>query len=1076
MKGQAKPLRGRSPGKRLFAAIVSLCMIVSLLPTTAFAEAGVQDSIVIAGTSGLCEHHTEHTADCGYTEGTAEIPCSHEHDESCGGLTDPDACNHTHDEACGYVPATEGTPCTYVCEICNAQDSGNPEAPSDAQPEECTCETLCTEEEINADCPVCSAEGAELDKVCVGVAPMLPVTALAADTNTVYVGGVALAGSSDSIVYATTNESGEVITEGATADNYNIKWDGSTLTLHDATIQKELYASDLPLSNIAGAAIGVINQSGDAGLTVQLEGNNKIEGVSTGIHVRSSGGNAALNITGNGTLVVNSNYLTIQVTSIGGNAALSIENAKVTATSSYSNVVTVQSGNSENSSASLTVDGGSLTATALSNNVSGIRFVFGSGGSGSGTPNLTVSGNATVRANGSAGGITNNSSTGVQYGTGGKETGGIIWNGTEGTVYGNVTLQEDLEIGEGESLTLDDGANLSAGDHNVIVDGGTLDESLANSLGDRVKYAPTITTASLPDGTVGTPYTAKLEADGTAPITWSVSAGSLPDGLNLNKDTGEISGTPSAEVTSTFTVTANNTYGSDSRELTLKIEEPAFIPVTGLELSKNSLTLQEKGSDILTVTVKPADATNQDVTWESSNTSIATVSADGTVTAISAGTATITVTAKDGSGVSASCTLTVTHGKMVHIPKKDATCTEYGNEEYWICENCGKYFSDANGDTEIAKDSWIISAINHDWNDAVYTWSDDGSTCTATRTCKNDSAHTETSTATVTDAQTKAPTCTEKGETTYTATFEADWAVTQTKVLADIPATGHSYDEPEWSWSEDGKTCTVTFTCKNDAAHKETPKVTVTSKVKTPATCTEKGVTTYTAAVEFNGQTHTDTKDVADIPATGHSYDNGKCTVCGAISSDFKAVITAGANGSWQKGTKDGLPFTSNAAYKHFRKVQVDGKDLDAANYTVKEGSTIVTLKAEYLETLSVGKHTLAIVSDTGTAAAEFTIQAAPATDNTRYYTCQSCGHHDWTATDAGYRCDYCGKVITEQISGYPNVKGVYTAPTASPAPSTAPGSPATGDESNLVLWVVVLAAGSAALAGSFLIQRKKEQ
>lgn len=49
MKGQAKPLHGRSPGKRLFAAIVSLCMIVSLLPTMAFAETGVQDSIVITG-------------------------------------------------------------------------------------------------------------------------------------------------------------------------------------------------------------------------------------------------------------------------------------------------------------------------------------------------------------------------------------------------------------------------------------------------------------------------------------------------------------------------------------------------------------------------------------------------------------------------------------------------------------------------------------------------------------------------------------------------------------------------------------------------------------------------------------------------------------------------------------------------------------------------------------------------------------------------------------------------------------------------------------------------------------------
>ena len=126
----------------------------------AFAEAGAQDSGIVTSASGLCEHHTQHDSACGYTEGTAEIPCSHE-----------------HDEACGYVPATEGTPCTFVCEVCNAQDSGNTEDSSDAQPEECTCETLCTEEEVNADCPVCSAEGAELDKVCIGAAPMLSAAA-----------------------------------------------------------------------------------------------------------------------------------------------------------------------------------------------------------------------------------------------------------------------------------------------------------------------------------------------------------------------------------------------------------------------------------------------------------------------------------------------------------------------------------------------------------------------------------------------------------------------------------------------------------------------------------------------------------------------------------------------------------------------------------------------------------------------------------------------------------------------------------------------------------------------------------
>lgn len=187
----------------------------------------------------------------------------------------------------------------------------------------------------------------------------------------------------------------------------------------------------------------------------------------------------------------------------------------------------------------------------------------------------------------------------------------------------------------------------------------------------------------------------------------------------------------------------------------------------------------------------------------------------------------------------------------------------------------------------------------------------------------------------------------------------------------------HTWGNPVWNWSEDGKTCTVTFTCQNDETHKETPAVTVTSAVKTPATCAETGVTTYTATVEFNGQTYTDTKEVADIPATGHRYENGKCTVCGGIDPSFKAMIIEGANGKWQKGSEGGLPFTSNAAFADFLMVQVDGKDVDASNYTVKEGSTIVTLNASYLETLSAGKHTLAIVSDTGTAETEFAVLAA---------------------------------------------------------------------------------------------------
>lgn len=149
------------------------------------------------------------------------------------------------------------------------------------------------------------------------------------------------------------------------------------------------------------------------------------------------------------------------------------------------------------------------------------------------------------------------------------------------------------------------------------------------------------------------------------------------------------------------------------------------------------------------------------------------------------------------------------------------------------------------------------------------------------------------------------------------------------------------------------------------------------------ATCTEDGNTAYwtcdACGKIFSDENATQEIVLEDtvIKATGHDYKDGKCTVCEAIDPDFKAVIIEGANGQWQKGTEAGLSFTSNAAFADFLKVQVDGKDLDASNYTVKEGSTIVTLKAEYLETLSVGTHTLAIVSETGTATTEFTIKAA---------------------------------------------------------------------------------------------------
>ena len=146
--------------------------------------------------------------------------------------------------------------------------------------------------------------------------------------------------------------------------------------------------------------------------------------------------------------------------------------------------------------------------------------------------------------------------------------------------------------------------------------------------------------------------------------------------------------------------------------------------------------------------------------------------------------------------------------------------------------------------------------------------------------------------------------------------------------------------------------------------------------------------------------------------------------------------IIEGANGTWTQNRDGTLTFRANGDFSKFTGVKIDGTLIDPKNYTAKSGSTIITLKADYLKTLSVGTHKLTVVYTDGECSTNFEVKQA----------------------------------ASEQTKPTERDKSDTTTPTGGKDTT----SPQTGDNSNMLLWVALLFVSGAGVLGTTVYSKKK--
>ena len=340
------------------------------------------------------------------------------------------------------------------------------------------------------------------------------------------------------------------------------------------------------------------------------------------------------------------------------------------------------------------------------------------------------------------------------------------------------------------------------------------------------------------------------------------------------------------------------------------------------------------------------------------------------------------------------------HKKDLHKSRVEATCIRPGNIEYYTCTGCDKLL-DKDGQ-EITEDI-EIPALGHDFTGEwtvtkPATCTESGVKARKCSRCKETeketipaTGHTEAEDAAV------AATCTTAGKTAGSHCLVCNTII---KAQEEIPATGHSFGK----WEKvKAPTCMGRGSVKRACdicGYIEIKDIAANGHVwNTDYTVDKQPTCTETGSKSIHCRNCREVKDVKAIEALGHTLGDWiidkpatvetagsrhkECETCGAIleKEEIKKLelpaykIIDGAESTWTQNTNtDGsLVIRGDGAIANFKEVRVDGVVIDVKNYTVTEGSTIITLKTEYLKTLPAGKHTFEIAWIDGSAATYFT-------------------------------------------------------------------------------------------------------